>query len=54
MLLAVLPKVYDVLTWFVTMFVLDYMVGPFVLYDIPRSLKVCTQPSTECALFHAS
>eukprot|EP00042_Codosiga_hollandica_P050009 m.589003 g.589003 ORF g.589003 m.589003 type:complete len:152 (+) comp58005_c0_seq3:1059-1514(+) len=33
-------KVYDALTWAVTMFVLDYMVGPFVLYDIERSLKM--------------
>ena len=30
---------YDVLTWLVTMFMLDYIVGPFVLYDIPRSIK---------------
>jgi hypothetical protein len=34
-------QIYDVLTWFSTIIMLDYMCGPFLLYDVPNGLKVC-------------
>ena len=38
-----LAQAYDVITWVLTIFILDYMVGPFVLYDVDRCLKVQIQ-----------
>lgn len=38
-----LSKLYDACTWALSIFLLDYMVGPFVMLDIPRSLKVWSQ-----------
>ncbi len=35
-----MAKLYDVITWVFAILCLDYLVMPFVVYDVERSIQV--------------